>query len=100
LVFVISLQGKRKEILERFKKEREWTKACPIFSFLSLERRKERESREQRCQSTETTISIHFRTLYRSVGVGRNSSSDFFSLFLSLFVLATQSIEEREKKKK
>jgi hypothetical protein len=73
---------------------REWTKNCPVFSFLQLEK-KERESREQRCQSTETTISIHFRSLCRSVGVGSNSS-DFFSL--SLFVLAAQNTEERKKR--
>jgi hypothetical protein len=65
-----------------------------LFS-TTRKKKKERERREQRCQSTETTISIHFRTLHRSVGVGSNSNSDFFS---SLFVLAAQSIEEREKK--
>jgi hypothetical protein len=60
-------------------------------------KKKERENREQRCQSTETTISIHFRTLHRSVYVGRNSGSDFF-LSLSLRSRFAKHIEEREKK--
>jgi len=65
--------------------------SCVLFS--TPKKKKERESREQRCQSTETTISIHFRSLHRLVGVGSNSS-DFF---LSLFVLAAQNTEERKK---
>jgi len=65
--------------------------SCVLFSMTRKKRR--REGREQRCQSTETTTSIQFRTLCRSVG-GSNSS-DFFSLS----VLATQSTEERKKKR-
>jgi hypothetical protein len=64
--------------------------SCVLFSMTRKKRR--REGREQCCQSTETTTSIHFRTLCRSVG-GSNSS-DFFSLS----VLATQSTEERKKR--
>ena len=49
---------------------------CSVF--FSTTRKKERESKEQHCQSTETTISVHFRTRRRSVG--SRSDSDFFSL--------------------
>jgi hypothetical protein len=64
--------------MNNLKKRRGWTKNCPVFSFLRLEKKRERESREQRCQSTETTISIYFRTVRRSVDVGGNNRSDFF----------------------
>jgi len=66
--------------------------SCVLFS---TAKKRERESREQRCQSTETTISIHFRAMRRSVGGGSNSS-DFFSL--SPFSL--YKVQKREKKKK
>lgn len=75
------------------KTEEDGQKTCPVFSFLRLEK-KERESREQYCQSTETTTNIHFRTMHRSVGSGSCNSSDFF---LSPFSLCR--VQKRRKKK-
>jgi hypothetical protein len=54
---------------------------------------RERETEEQSCQKTETTSSIHFRTLYRSVG----SSGDFFLL---LSPVSMRKVQKRGKKMK